>query len=370
MTVTQVGNDPEVILIFQIGSMGDTVVSLPCYREIARRHPGATRYLLTNRPSAAKMVPAESILSATGLIADSIAYSWPLRGRDAILGLYRKLAALRATALYYLAPETKQSRLIRHYMFFRLCGIRRIYGLPWSRDLKYPRETPERGIWESEGSRLLRCVGAQTNPGAPSFDDRDLYLSEQERSTAASAVVKHLASRPFITIAAGGKIPLKEWGNHNWLQLVRTLSKEYPHLGVLFVGSADERERNDELAKAWEGPSFNSCGLFSPRETAALIEQAALFIGHDTGTLHLAAAVDTRVIGIYCARDVPGKWFSDRSEDTFFYTRLDCFNCQHVEVADCPNDRRCITSTTPEMVFLAARKALVHLGVGTNPCKR
>jgi hypothetical protein len=63
------GGAREAVLILQIGSLGDTVISLPCYREIARRHPQADRYLMTNFPIGRKMDPAESIFgSATASV--------------------------------------------------------------------------------------------------------------------------------------------------------------------------------------------------------------------------------------------------------------------------------------------------------------
>ncbi len=350
--------DRDIVLIFQTASMGDTVISMPCYREIARQHPDATRYLVTNYPKGSKMVPAQSVLSATGLIAGSVEYPCPLRRTDAIIALYRKLVALGAKTLYYLTAETNLIRLIRHYAFFRICGITEFHGVPWARDLRYPREIEKQGIWESEASRLLRCIRARTEPGPPPPADRSLDLSEQEKSTALSALQEAFGLGLFIAVSVGGKVPVKDWGDRNWSSLLAKLSREHPGLGLLFVGSADERGRNDVLAKAWEGPSFNSCGLFSPRETAALLDRACLFIGHDTGTLHLAAAANTRIIGIYSARDVPGKWYSDRSEDTFFYNRVECFGCECDKVAKCPNERRCITSITPDQVLAAAKQQL------------
>ena len=351
---------PETVLIFQIGSMGDTVISIPCYREIARRHPHAKRYLLTSFPVGTKMVSAETILSGTGLISGSVAYAAPLRGKDAIVALYKKLVNLKPRTLYYLTPEGKPITLLRHYAFFRLCGVRDIYGVPWSRDLKYPRENEKLGIWESEASRLLRCIGARTEPGPPPSADRNLSLSAQERNAAVSALTTAMGDAPFIAVSVGGKLPLKDWGSRNWSEFLAKLSRENPGLGIVFVGSADERGRNDLLAQAWQGPSFNSCGLFSPRETAALLERACLFVGHDTGTLHLAAAVGTRVIGIYSALAVPGKWYSDRPEDTFFYNRVPCFGCKCIQIADCKHERQCIASIDPDEVLAAAKRHLAY----------
>jgi ADP-heptose:LPS heptosyltransferase len=346
---------PEKILIFQIGSLGDTVISMPCYREIARRHPTAQRYLLTNFPIGSKMVPAETVLAGTGLIEGSVEYPMPLRGATAIRALYRRVVALGARTMYYLTPETRTLRMVRHYTFFRLCGITDIRGVPWSADLRFPRKIADRDLWESEASRLLRCIGAHDQAGPPPLADRALDLSAPEHRAAETALSGSLGAREFIAISVGGKVPVNNWGDENWSRLLQRLSHEFPELGAVFVGSADERNRNELLAKAWRGPSGNLCGLLTPRETAAVLSRARVFIGHDTGTLHLAAAAGARVIGIFSARNKPGKWYSDRPDDSFLYRKVDCFGCECVKVDECPHDRKCIQSIEPDEVFTVAR---------------
>src|SRR5690349_17350890 len=93
------------VLVFQIGSLGDTVIAIPCYREVHRRHPNARIILLTNRNAGAKMVPAAALLTAAGLISHTVDYPMPLRGLGNILTLYRTIRRLRPRALYYLSPE-------------------------------------------------------------------------------------------------------------------------------------------------------------------------------------------------------------------------------------------------------------------------
>jgi ADP-heptose:LPS heptosyltransferase len=304
------------------------------------------------------MVQAEAILSPTGLIAGSIEYPWPLRNKDAVLALYRKLRVLRPKALYYLTGETKLSRVLRHYLFFRLCGIQEIHGVPWQRDLRYPRELPAQGVWESEASRLLRCIGASTEPAAPPPADRDLGLSAEEKQSAAAALQDAIGLHDYIVISVGGKMAVKDWGDGNWAQFLEAFSRQHPDLGLVVVGSADERARTDLLAKAWQGPSYNSCGMLTPRGSAAVIARASLFAGHDTGTLHLAAAANRPIVGIYSARSLPGQWYSDRPSDIFIYNRVDCFGCLLNEVSECPHERRCITSITPNHVLAAANRQL------------
>jgi heptosyltransferase III len=345
----------EAILILQIGSLGDTVISLPCYREIARRHPAADRYLLTNYPIGAKMVPAEAILRPTGMIIGSIEYPMPLRDIGRVIALRRQIRALKPSVLYYLLPEVGTANLLRHYAFFKLCGIPAISGMPWRRDLRYPRPVQPDRLWESEASRLLRTISAPAGP--PSDADRDLMLTQAE-CVRADVVLRSLRGQPFIAVSVGGKVPLNDWGILNWTTVLRSLSQSRPGLGAVFVGSSDEHARNSALAAVWEGPSLNTCGILMPRETAAVIARAAAFVGHDTGTLHLAAAVNTPVIGIYSARNRAGKWFSDRPRDRFFYNPVACAGCEYVEIASCPHQRRCMTAHDPDAIVAAVQHAL------------
>jgi ADP-heptose:LPS heptosyltransferase len=346
----------DVVLILQIGSLGDTVISLPCYREIARRHPAADRYLLTNYPIGSKMVQAEAVLRPTGMIAGCIEYPMPLRSIGRMAELYRRIVALKPGILYYLLPETRTANLLRHYAFFKFCGIPRIVGMPWSRSNRHSRELPPGGIWESEACRLLRSIGVIGGP--PADSDRDLVLTNAEHEAADNLLRGWAGSAGFVALSVGGKVPINNWGDENWGAVLHKLSADRPLLGLVLVGSADERPRNDRLAAHWQGPSLNTCGQLTPRETAALLARAGAFLGHDTGTLHLAAAVNTPVIGVFSARNEPGIWYSDRTRDTFFFNRVACTGCRLVQIEDCPNNRICMDGHDPNKIVAAVEHAV------------
>ena len=343
---------PERVMVFQIGSLGDTVIAMPCYREIARRHPGARRVLLTNFPQS-KMVQAEALLRPAGLIEDCVEYPMPLRGAHAIRALLRRLRALKIDVLYYLTPEKRLVNLLRHWTFFKACGIGRVVGMPWTRGQRFVRELEPGVLWESEARRLLRCIGV----GSLQEEDRSLGLLEAEVA-AADAVLGGM--REFVAVSVGGKVPVNDWGDAHWSQTLRQLSLEQAGLGLVLVGSGEERPRNEALARVWAGPVINACGRLSPRETGALLGRAKVFVGHDTGTLHLAAAMKTPVVGVYSARNVPGKWFSDRAGDRFFYSRVECFGCELERPEDCPYSVKCMASHRPEEVAAAAAEVLAR----------
>ena len=81
-----------------------------------------------------------------------------------------------------------------------------------------------------------------------------------------------------------------------------------PRLALVFVGSVDEYDRSAELAAIWPGPILNLCGRLVPRESAAVIESAKLFIGHDSGPIHLTAAVGVPCVGMFGNFNMPKWW--------------------------------------------------------------
>jgi ADP-heptose:LPS heptosyltransferase len=200
----------------------------------------------------------------------------------------------------------------RDWLFFKFCGFRRIVGAPLSEDLQSCRRTGGEGqggerIEERECERLARCLRSL---GPVDLDDPrvwDLRLSERELRKA-DAFTARLASGPYFAINTGGKAVEKDWGLINWLQLLDRLSREHPDAGLLIVGAAEDAERAEVIADTWRGPVVDACGRLSPRESAAAMRNAAAFIGHDSGPLHLAAAAGVRCVGLFGSFNQPNRW--------------------------------------------------------------
>jgi ADP-heptose:LPS heptosyltransferase len=139
-----------------------------------------------------------------------------------------------------------------------------------------------------------------------------------------------------------------------------------PNVGLVLFGSADEWERSDRCSRHWSGPKLNLCGLTSPRESGAILQEAILFLGHDSGPMHLAATVGTPCVSIFSARSLPGQWFPRGPDHGVIYHQTDCFGCA-LDV--CTSQRKkCILSITVEEVLEEVRKRLDHaLGATARP---
>lgn len=298
------------IVIFRIGSIGDTVVALPCFHAIARAFPHERKILLTNAVAGVRAAAVESLFEGTGLIDGTLQF--PLRSGRLLLrhslALVRELRQLAPRALIYLAPRPSGWPVYRDLLFFTAAGIRRIIGAPWDPGDRQCRVDPRTGEVEYEAQRLARVLGA-TIPVDLSPGSWDLRLSAAERATAD----RHLTTLPpgqmIVALAPGARQPLKDWGEARWATLVGLLNLRLTPAALVFVGAADERGRAERLAALWPGPKVNVCGELTPRESAALLARCDLMVCHDSGPMHLAACQGTPCIALFGSTNRPHQWY-------------------------------------------------------------
>lgn len=296
------------IIVFRLGSLGDTIFALPCFHAIRARYSSHRIILLTNTPVSGKAPPLMEVLGKDGQFADDvIEYPISLRNICGLVSLARAIRESEATTLIYLMPRRSALQAVRDWIFLRfIAGIQEILCFPKSADLRRVRVNPVTGEVEREASRLIRNCSVL---GPIDIEDRsnwDLLLTDAEHARA-SEIIAPLLGRKFIAINMGGKAAEKDWGTSNW-ELLRTGLAARSDVGLLVVGAREDYERAESFISGWAGAAVNACGKLSPRESGAAIKAAALFIGHDSGPLHLAASVGTPTIGLFGAYNRPKQW--------------------------------------------------------------
>jgi heptosyltransferase-3 len=295
------------VIIYRLGSMGDTVTALPCFHLIERAFPQQERLVLTNVPVASNAAPLELILKDGGFIHAAISYPVGVRDPLTLVRLMRELRGQRAEVLVYLTESRGLASTWRDVAYFRACGFRRIIGAPVTTDLQKNRVS-ENGDVERESHRLGRTL---EELGTIDWTDRawwDLRLSELEQKDGISALGPVAAQR-FVAVNTGGKAIVKDWGERNWTSLLHTIAKRLDSYGLVFVGAAADRQQAERLGVVWSaGPVVNLCGRLTPRVSAAALARARLFVGHDSGPLHLADAVGTPCIGLFGGHNRPKVW--------------------------------------------------------------
>jgi ADP-heptose:LPS heptosyltransferase len=301
------------VLIFRLGSIGDTVVALPCFHAIARRFPDSRRILLTNSLTSVRASSAESILDGTGLVHEVIYYPVGDFSLPRILALRQEIRRLRPSTLVYLAERPDALSVWRDAAFFAAVGLFDIIGLPWRADDRLCRREPS-GLLEYECVRLARTL-APAIPVSFAGADWDLHLRPEECAKADTALAG-LPPAPTATgpatrlaLAPGAKVAIKDWGEAHWAALVNALAPKYAGTALILIGAADERDLCTRVAASWRGPVLNIAGSFSPRETAAMLRRCDLLVCHDSGPMHIAAAQQTPCVALFGNYNLPRKWY-------------------------------------------------------------
>jgi len=106
--------------------------------------------------------------------------------------------------------------------------------------------------------------------------------------------------------------------------------------------------RTELLLANWPGPRVNLCGRLSVRESAALLTRARVYVGHDSGPMHLAAAVGTPCVAVFSSRNLPGEWFPNGDRHRVVYHSIPCQGCR-LDVC-IERKKACIRSITVEEV--------------------
>jgi ADP-heptose:LPS heptosyltransferase len=347
------------VLIYRIGSLGDTLIALPALHLVARAFPDAERRLLTNFPVNVKAPPAAAILENSGLVHEYFRYAVGTRSPRELLLLWWQLVRWRPDVLVYLGPPRGVEAARRDAKFFRLCGIPRLIGVPDTEDMQHNRWQESEQALEPEGARLARNLAELGDARLDDAASWDLHLTEAERARAAQALAA-VAGRAMIAVSVGTKVQSKDWGRENWRVLLARVAALYPDYGLVLSGAGEESEASEFAADGWRGvspgPVVNLCGVLTPRESAAAFAQARVFIGHDSGPMHLAAAVQTPCVAIFAARNKPRVWFPYGKQHRVLYHRTECWGCG---LETCIVERRrCLTSITVEEVVAEVRSVL------------
>ena len=344
----------ERVLIYRLGSLGDMVVALPCLHLIARRFPQAERLLLTNFPVNTKAPAAAAVLGESGLVQGYLRYRVGTRSVGELLRVAREARRFRPDLLVVLTDLRPWKLVQRDLLFFRLCGVRSVVGAPSERAMMR-RFDAATGMWESEAHRLARQIGELGDARPGDAASWDLRLTETERQAAGEAL-GGLRGRPLIVCGPGTKMQAKDWGQESWRELLARVARRYPGQTLALVGASEDAEVSDFAAQEWTGAKVNLCGRLTPRETAAVIEQAQVFVGPDSGPMHLAASVGVPCVIAFSARGQKGVWYPAGDQHEIIYHAPPCAGC---ELETCVVEKKiCLTSISVDEMEQAVVRVL------------
>ena len=353
------------ILVFRTGHLGDTLVAVPAFRALRQRFPDAEiAYLSSADQQNPQYVSARDVLPARGLFDDWISYpnsNDPL----SLIKLALKIRRKKFDAVFYLMTRYRTARQIdRDKLFFRFAGIRQVIGAEFVKEHNLPFDIPKPlPRIEKEGDFLMRLLRERGIVDPQLSFKPDLGLTHEEREATYDWMrLKGVAesSAPRIAVGPGSKWESKIWDEGRYAAVVESLIKSHDVKPVIF-GGPEDKEVGDRLIAAW-GRGANAAGELDVRRAAAALETCSLYLGNDTGTMHLAAAVGTPCVAMFSAVDWAGRFEPFGDQHILFRRSVECEGCHSPICANMQHPNKCLDLIYADGVLEACVEVLERGG--------
>jgi heptosyltransferase-2 len=117
----------------------------------------------------------------------------------------------------------------------------------------------------------------------------------------------------LVAIHPGSGGESKLWPAENWAELGRRLARRFPHVTLVLVEGEADADPARVVAAAWQGLRVVRARLLPLSILGAVLRECVLYLGHDSGITHLAAAArrDLPVLALFGPGD-PAVWAPPR----------------------------------------------------------
>ena len=351
--------DPGHVLVSMLLPIGDTLFATPAVAALRKCFPLAKISVLVSRSNA-------GILEDNPAVDHLVVVDEP-GPEHKVIRFARGLSELRSTRYDLVINFSPVGAIV-----LRMAGV---YRRPLQVDMPL--------LWwliggHSETYRARHATEHYLHAIEPILDRRlsdeerqpRLYLTARDRSQARK-LLREWGLSPanlFITVHAGGDgfNGRKRWAPERFASVARQLVERFD-AHVLLVGGKDDEALCQMVAATLPPERVKiAAGRTTLKQTAALIELSALFIGNDSCPLHMAAAVGTPAVGIYGPsnheqfRPVGKRHYRQR----VVQSNLPCSPCFHFVGNDAPwvpntcYSFACLKAITAEQVLDSALELL------------
>lgn len=289
---------PKSVLIFSTAGIGDTLSDTPAIRAVKERYPAASltvivhykrREILSANPSIDRLVPHRKGIFSFFSTLRQIRSSHPdlaiiLRANDPDIWPMAYLSGVRAVV-------SRQGSTV--FSFLVNCPIE----VPDLEEMPGVLQTLE----------IAKGIGAETQDPKMVYRVTDVERKETERQILATLPRDFSPAfsadiRIAVQIHSSPRLTFRDWPSDSFVMLCRNVLQEFP-VRLFFTGGPEDVQKAAEVAGGLERVGLknrvvNTAGKLTLRQTAALLEQCALFITTDTGLMHLGFAIGVPTLAL------------------------------------------------------------------------
>jgi len=332
--------EPKKILVIRAGMLGDVLMTTPLISSVRKKYPQSKIYYLVGDWSKSALQGNKDIYKLI-VFDDSIIFE---RKLFKVIELIKRLRKER----FDLCLILDKSYLWNLFAFLTRSKVRIGFNRKWEGFLNTKNVDFNGSKYELDYYLdVVRLLDIEP--------DKDMKISiPKEDEKFAADVFKNINFA--IGIAPGGaqnpgqSFALKRWPIENYVALIKKLNKKLRYQVILF-GGKDDATTAKEIEK--DAKVINFAGKLSIPRTAALIKKCRLFITHDSGLMHLAAAVKTPVIALFgptsAVRFAP-------KDSVVIKSHLNCAPCYDIY----GNYKKCETAKCMESIDVEEVESVIH----------
>ncbi len=339
------------LLIRATNWVGDAILALPALRAVRSKFPDAHISVLA-RPYVADIYRGQGV--SDELIAyDPIAEHRGWSGRNKLIANLRSkhfdvaLLLQNAFDAAWLAWRAEIPERIGYARDARRVLLTKAIAVP-----KPDEIPPHEKFYYLELVRRAGWLDA-----LPQADHITLQVSDSARQHAAQTLID-AGSRPRarrIAIGAGASYgSAKCWPPESFAEWANRFLAQNDADVILFGTAAEAPVSNAIIANMRRKP-IDLTGKTAIADLPALLSQCHLFLGNDSGAMHVAAAVGLPVVAIFGPTD-PFGTAPVTPRCTIVQQKPYCSPCF---LRRCPTDHRCMKQVTPDMVEAAVNPWLI-----------
>lgn len=344
------------ILVAEGGGIGDLIRVFPAIECLKDNFPAASISVLAS-PEAKEIL---SLFSKKNIISEVIDYD--LKGRHR--GFFRKFLLIfslrkRHFDLIY-APDRGEGMREEVLMNF-LTGIPHRIGFQKGRAGSLNTimiELREDVPIVKQNLDILRNAGLQVTK-----EEIDLSVPEKDIHEAELLITKLTREipSPVITVHPGASwnAGYRCWPLEKYISLIQRLIKEQ-QLKVILTGNKSDIETGKKILKEVESPDIISVmGRTTLAQTAAIIKLSNLFLGNDSGPLHIALALKVPSIAVFGSTS-PEQVIGPQERCVVIRKNLACSPCyvHQYDYTPACKDFQCLNKISVDEVFNAVKKVL------------
>ncbi len=286
--------------------MGDLLMATPAFAALRKSLPDAHTALSVGdwaRPAVANNPNLDTLIDAT------------VSGNDNLLASYMRLARYIRRGHYGTALVLDRSPILNAVPYMARVPVRAGLdsegrGIALTNPVPCPPKSVRHEVeWYLD---VVRALGIDA-PSESAY--LEFYPTEDDKKVAGQALSHVLGEAGetdagIVALHLGGgsnpgmNLPAKRWQPERWAQVADWIAETYEASIVLLGGPGEQDREAAEVFKAALFPATRPyiadlVGKLEWGEIGALLHRCNLFIGHDTGAMHLATAMRTPVVAVF-----------------------------------------------------------------------